>query len=158
MMQMFLLSILFNVLAGLILLNTRKQTEKVTEKDESKIEDLSKKQKILEGIRKSISESEVLSNKTFTLVIGILSMLTGVCKFFCVAKDGLLILGDLLPAIMGIAAGFAILLNYYLSTASVENNLPKPVKLIFIDNIYWVGISCFIVAFLHFIMPGVLFF
>lgn len=150
MMQMYFLSIVFNVIAGLILLNTKQNSEKEVESD--------KKQKLIQDVNKKLASNEVLSNKTFTLVIGILSLLTGIIKFFCVAKGGLLILGDLIPAVTGIAVGFAILLHYYLSTATTESNLPKFLQVVFIDNIYWVGITSIVVAVLHFIMPGVLFF
>lgn len=157
MMQIFFLSIIFNFIAGLILLRT-KVNATAESPDNSKIEDKTKKTNFLDNVNKTLGENELLGNKTFVLVIGILTLLTGVIKFFCVAKGGLLILGDLFPAVAGIAAGFAILLNYYLSSATTENHLPKVLQLIFIDNIYWVGIAGIAVALLHFIMPGVLFF
>lgn len=151
MMQMYFLSIILNVLAGLILLS-KKQPDEITN------ENAGKKKNLLEDMNKSLNENQLFKNKTFALVIGILALLVGIIKFFCVAKGGLVILGDLFPAIMGITAGFALLLNYYLSTATTQTNLPDILKLIFIDNIYWVGFAACAVALLHFIMPGVLFF
>lgn len=158
MMQVFFLSILFNVIAGLVLLKTKGDAASKETLDDTKIEDKSKKTKFLDNVNKTLSGNEFLGNKTFVLVIGILTLLTGVLKLFCVAKGGLLILGDLFPSIAGISAGFAILLNYYLSSSTTENNLPRFLQVVFIDNIYWVGIAAIAVAFLHFIMPGVLFF
>lgn len=150
MLQMYFLSIILNVLAGLILLS-KKPVEDTTEAPE-------KKRNLIEDMNKSLSENNFFQNKSFALVIAILALLTGIIKLFCVAKGGIIILGDLLPALAGITAGFAILLNYYLSTATVATNLPAFFKTIFVDNISWVGIIACAIALLHFIMPGVIFF
>lgn len=150
MLQMYFLSIILNVLAGLILLS-KKPVEDTTEAPE-------KKRNLIEDMNKSLSENNFFQNKSFALVIAILALLTGIIKLFCVAKGGIIILGDLLPALAGITAGFAILLNYYLSTATVATNLPAFLKTIFVDNISWVGIIACAIALLHFIMPGVIFF
>lgn len=150
MLQMYFLSIILNVLAGLILLS-KKPVEDTTEAPE-------KKRNLIEDMNKSLSENNFFQNKSFALVIAILALLTGIIKLFCVAKGGIIILGDLLPALAGITAGFAILLNYYLSTATVATNLPAFLKTIFVDNISWVGIIACTIALLHFIMPGVIFF
>ena len=150
MLQMYFLSIILNVLAGLILLS-KKPVEVTTEAPE-------KKRNLIEDMNKSLSENNFFQNKSFALVIAILALLTGIIKLFCVAKGGIIILGDLLPALAGITAGFAILLNYYLSTATVATNLPAIIKTIFVDNISWVGIIACAIALLHFIMPGVIFF
>lgn len=148
MMQIYFLSIVLNVLAGLVLLS-RKPSEVHSESDNKK--------RPLQSANEALSENEFFQNKSVCLITGILSLLVGVIKFFCVAKGGLIILGDLIPAVMGITAGFAILLNYYLTTATTEVNLPSVLKLIFVDNIYWLGIAAFAVAALHFVAPGVLF-
>lgn len=150
MFQMYFLSIILNVLAGLILLS-KKPVEDTTEAPE-------KKRNLIEDMNKSLSENNFFQNKSFALVIAILALLTGIIKLFCVAKGGIIILGDLLPALAGITAGFAILLNYYLSTATVATKLPAIIKTIFVDNISWVGIIACAIALLHFIMPGVIFF
>lgn len=149
MMQMYFLSIVMNVFAGLILIS-KKQSNEIVDKSE--------KRSLVEDMNKSITESKLFQNKSVNLMVGILTFAVGVIKFFCVAKGGIIILGDLLPAVTGITAGFAILLNYYLSTAVTETNLPPILKLIFVDNIYLVGIASCGVALLHFIMPGVIFF
>lgn len=158
MMQIYFLSIVINILAGLVLLKTKSASSSNPLSEDSLIEDNTKKNKIINKINTFLLDNELFNNKAFILVIGILSLLIGVIKFFVVANNGLLILGDFLPAIFGIAGGFAILLNYYLSTASQNNKMPKFIQLIFIDNIYFVGITCLLIAILHFIMPGVLFF
>lgn len=150
MLQMYFLSIILNVLAGLILLS--KKPVEVTEDAPGK------KMNLLEDMSKTLSENNFFQNKTFALVIAILALLTGIIKLFCVAKGGIIILGDLLPALAGVTSGFAILLNYYLSTATVGTNLPAILKTIFVDNICWVGIAACVIALLHFIMPGVIFF
>jgi len=48
----------------------------------------------------------------FLLVIGILSGITGILKLLSPMK-GLPILGDLLPAVAGVAAGFMLIFGFY---------------------------------------------
>lgn len=147
-MQLYFLSVITCLLSGLVLLS-KKQTEEISIGD---------KKNLLEDVNKSLKESELFKNKNFELIVAIITFLVGVLKLFFVAKGGLIILGDLFPALMGITSGFAIFLHYFISTATTKPEFPSFIKIVFIDNIYWVGLASLIVAVVHFIMPGVIFF
>lgn len=123
MLQFYFLSILFNLLAGFVLINSEK----------------------------NYLDVKLLNEKKFRLVLGILSGLAGVIKLFVVVRTDIIILGDLLPAIAGIAGGIALLIH--------EDNekLPDWAKKVFVANKYLVGICCMSIAIVHFVFPGALF-
>lgn len=151
MMQFYFLSIILGIVAGLILINYSQKAE------EKELQDPKKAQKLIGELSEKISENEILNNRTFRIVVGILALLTGIIKFFVVAKGGILILGDFIPAVCGIAVGFTILLNFYLENTSIETNLPSVLQLIFVKNAYLLGLVSLAVSALHFLFPGALF-
>ena len=158
-MQFYFLSIILNLVAGLILLNikAKEETDEILGESASEAAP-SSKPAFIENMSKKISENDVLKNQTFILVVGILSLLTGVIKFFVVAGDSPVILGDFFPAIGGILASLALLFNCYVNKGSSKIKLPGVLQTLFVDKAYLTAIICFAVAFLHFIMPGVIFF
>jgi hypothetical protein len=92
MIQLYFLSILFNGLSGYLLaLGDRGENGTA----------------IGSGFR-FLSGSD-----TFRLVLGILSAVTGLLKLLSPCMDNIPILGDLLPALMGLLAGFILVFGYY---------------------------------------------
>ena len=89
--------------------------------------------------------------------MGVLSVLVGLMKLLSVVQNDVPVIGDLLPAIAGLFGGFCILLDYYMSSATIEVTPNPIIQSIFIDNKKFIGIFCIIVAVLHFIFPKVLF-
>ena len=156
MMQFYFLSVIMNITAGLILLKLegKKETESIEEAQAQE----SPKSGFIDNIRGKISTLEVLNSPVFILVVAILSLFVGIIKLFVVCGDSPAVFGDFFPAITGILAGLTVLLSIYVNKDSSKINLPSVVKTIFIDKTYLVGFVCLIVALLHFIMPGVLFF
>jgi len=83
MIQLYFLSVLCNGLAGFIL---------------------------FAGDDKGIESAPFsISNPTFNLVLGILSAVTGILKLLSPLRNGLFILGDLLPAAAGIVSGLILI-------------------------------------------------
>lgn len=123
MMQVYFLSVLLNALAGLIL---------VTDKNSDKM---------------------LFSNKQVRLVIGILAVVTGFLKLFIVVQPDIIILGDLLPAVAGIAGGANILIEYYREYTTVEISLNNFFEKLFVTGRKYVGIICILVSLLHFLFP-----
>ena len=115
MLQFYFLSILLNLLIGITLVY---------------------------GNNEKIS---ILDDKTFQLVVGILSVFVGVIKFLSSVK-GVPFLGDLLPAMANI-----------LAKANEELSPSDIVQFIFIDKKKYIGIGCIAIAIIHFIVPDVLF-
>jgi hypothetical protein len=99
-------------------------------------------------------------NPVFRLVLGILAGATGILKLLS-SVDAIPILGDLVPAIAGIIAGFVLVFGYYRESASVSA-LETEGKLdrlgdIFLKYQKGVGFILLVSAALHFLFPQALF-
>jgi hypothetical protein len=57
-------------------------------------------------------------NSTFRLGLGIVSAVTGLLKLLSPVSDNWPVLGDLIPGLAGIAAGFMLIFGYYREHAS----------------------------------------
>ena len=151
MLQFYFLSILLNLITGLVLIYAdifaadAGKNEKTSEKSSGKIKDL-------------VSGTAFFSNKTFLLIVGILSAFTGVMKLLSVVRNDIPVIGDLLPSLAGLLGGFSVILAYYRMTSAEKISLPDIVEKVFVDGHKYVGIFCITAGLLHFIFPGVLFF
>ncbi|MCI1208056.1 MAG: hypothetical protein LKF96_01245 [Treponema sp.] len=156
MLQFYFLSILLNLLCGLSLLYGEDFTPealRLHRKSENPVVE-----KVDKGSVKSLfKNSRVFSDKSFRLVLGVLSCLTGLMKLLSVIRNDVPVVGDLIPALAGLIGGSCLLIEYYLMSATVETALPSWIKKIFIDNRKNIGIICIVAAVLHFIFPTVLF-
>lgn len=163
MMQIYFLSILFNLVAGLILLN-KKNTFSGNQKTPVENEDplsednaeQQKKNNFIEDFGEKLSGNKILENKSFIITCGILAVLTGILKLFCVVERTK-VFGDFIPCIAGIAGGFTILFNYYLNNSTVTNNFPPILNKIFVNNAYYIGLFCMAASILHFFFAKALF-
>jgi hypothetical protein len=134
MVQFYFLSILCNVAAGFVLINEGADTE-------SSIES---------GLKFS------LRNETFRLVLGILTMVTGLLKLLSSIEGDIQIIGDLVPAVSGLAAGFFLLFSYYQSRSVIDDENSARVALVVSRNRKWVGFVAIAAAVLHFLFPRAL--
>ena len=96
-------------------------------------------------------------DSTFRLVIAILSALVGLMKLLSTVQGDMPLIGDLIPAVAGIAGAFALLIEYYSQKSDVSFNLPAFLTSIFVGGRKYLGIFCILAGFLHFIFPRVLF-
>ena len=99
----------------------------------------------------------------FRLILGISAALIGFLKLFLPYKDfssgsGIPILGDFLPALAGIAAGFMLLFDFYRehSTKFENDNDFDRIGNTFLRNKKIAGFVLVAVALLHFIFPQAL--
>ncbi|MBQ2314889.1 MAG: hypothetical protein II187_08280 [Treponema sp.] len=156
--QFYFLSVLFNILAGLILVYGRDLTQGDDEADEE-LELIGEDDGNAGGEKvrgaSLFKDFDGFNNATFRLVIGILSTFVGIMKLLA-AYDGIPVLGDLLPAFAGIGAGASLLIEYYLLNASDPDTLPEGLQSVFIDSRKYIGVLCLVVGLLHFIFPRVL--
>ena len=83
MLQFYFLSVFFNLIAGFVLVNDKK----------------------------NIIELAILKEKTFRLILGILCAVTGVIKLFVVVHSSAVIVGDFLPVVAGIAGGLSLMIQ-----------------------------------------------
>lgn len=98
-----------------------------------------------------------LGDKTLQLVVGILSALTGLMKLLSPIQYDIAVIGDLIPSLAGLASGAVLLLDWYQDRSSVEISLPENLQNIYTGGRKYLGIFCIIAAVLHFIFPRVLF-
>ena len=172
MLQIYFLSILLNLLAGLILVYGRDFTAKDgLEPEASEIEDFDGNDEENEtengGEKDSLfdrklqlainSKGTFFDDGTFRLVVAILSGLTGIFKLLSAVQNDVPVIGDLFPALAGLAACGALLVEFYSSRASVGLKLPEPLTRVFVGGRKYIGIFCVIAGVLHFIFPRVLF-
>jgi hypothetical protein len=95
-------------------------------------------------------------NATFRLVLGILAMLTGLLKLLSVTKGDIPVIGDLLPAVVGLGVGFILVFEYYNSRSELSTEKADKLALFLKNNKKWIGIIAIASAALHFLFPSVL--
>ena len=146
MLQFYFLSILFNLVTGLVLF-----CEKDKVQDDfgfsSEPEETSSGNPIL----------DLMESRNFKLVLGVLSVLVGLMKLLSVVQDGVPVVGDLLPAVAGLVGGFCVLLQFYMETNSIDYAPNGLIQKLFVDSRRTIGICCLVVATLHFVFPRAIF-
>lgn len=134
MIQFYLLSVVLNILCGLILSSSLwRKIGKRQDEDAGWIEE---------------SGSAKIS-------LGILSILVGILKFLSTVDGDVRVVGDFFPAISGLLVGFALLTNYYSTRSSIHEDTGVSSFL----KRYHVVIGCVAigVGVIHFLLPRVLF-
>jgi hypothetical protein len=135
MIQLYFLSILFNGLTGFILISDRDDRG--------------------ESIETSLRLS--LNNDTIRLVLGILAAITGLLKLLSPAVENIPFLGDLIPGLGGLAAGFVLIFSYYRERSTLDSGKLEKIGDIFLKYKKWLGYVLIVSAALHFLFPQALF-
>ncbi len=136
MYQFYFLSIFMNLLAGLALAH----------------ESLEERMAI-----RSFLNPELLIRPSFQLIVGIITAIVGFFKFLSVTDGNVPVVGDLLPAVVGLAAGFTLILMYYQDRSTVNSPTSETLQAIFVKNRTVIGLLALITAVLHFFFHSVLF-
>ena len=102
-----------------------------------------------------------LNNETFKFVVGILVALLGLLKLLSPIEGDVPVVGDLIPAIIGLLCGFILIFEYYRSRSTIEDSSgdsgqTEKIKVILLGNRKIIGLAALIVAVLHFIFPKLL--
>jgi hypothetical protein len=132
MIQFYFLSILLNGLTGCILSFGGDKPEETIES----------------GLRFS------LNSPAFRLALGILITITGLLKLL--SPVDIPVIGDLLPALLGLAAGFILLFGYYRDRATVESEKMTRFEETIRRYKKWLGFALLASAALHFLFPQAL--
>jgi len=170
MLQFYFLSIMLNLISGMILVygknlissNAEKVKDDGTLSSKEIEENTSdeKKSTSRTSARNTMTtvfgENTIFDDKTFRLVIGILTMFVGLMKLLSVVHNDVPIIGDLLPAVAGLLGGFCLLVEFYRQNASCELKLPDFTQRLFVEDRRYIGILCIVAAILHFVFPDVL--
>lgn len=98
-----------------------------------------------------------LKDEVFRLVVGILSVITGLLKILSVTDGDVPVIGDIFPAVTGLLSGCILIFAYYRSHTSLEvPERTEKVDRLLVANKKIIGIAALIAAVLHFLFPKVL--
>lgn len=133
MLQFYLLSVLCTLTGSLALV----------------VSDLSSKLTSLASLK------EVLTGKGMQISLGFASLIVGVVKFFVRAPwDTVAVVGDFLPALVGIGVGLALLTDFFREKVGESSEVVEKAKNL--TTIYRIplGIVGLVTAILHFLFPS----
>ncbi len=133
MLQFYFLSILCNFFAGFVLF----KNEEYPVSDDP-------------GFKLS------LRNDFFRLCLGIAACLTAILKILSVVPGDIRVIGDIIPALAGLLAGFILVFSYYRRHSDVESEKSEKLESFFEHNRKWIGIVAMSAAVLHFLFPTVM--
>ena len=175
MIQFYFLSVLINIIAGLILIYGIDLTENEAAvpsvstsgttdfsediDDEDPFADLDSASSPAssaagdEASRTSVMKG--VNNPVFRLVIGVLAVFIGFMKILSVFSGDLPIIGDILPAFAGLLGGASLLIEYFVSSSD-SIYVPDNIQTVFIDSRKSIGVICVVAGLLHFILPKVI--
>lgn len=136
MIQIYLLSVLTNLIAGAVL-------SVDGEEDRLRIS--------------SILNVELITSSGFRLVLGLTTFLVGFFKFLSVTPGDVPVVGDLIPALSGVIQGLILLVLYYRERSEVSSPALDTLDRVFVSNRVMFGTAGVLIAALHFLFPTVLF-
>jgi uncharacterized membrane-anchored protein len=135
MIQFYFLSILFNAASGYVLVSAEGGDDK---------------EYGISGVR------TFLGSDTTQLILGILTMVTGLLKLLSPTVGDLPIIGDLIPALVGFLAGFILVFGYYRSHSVLEDEKTASLSQFLVKNRRWIGFIAIAASALHFLFPAAL--
>lgn len=136
MVQFYFLSIVINILGGLVLASER----------------LGPKFPVVQTMREYLDEKP-----SFKLILALLAIVTGILKLLSAMKGDVPVAGDLLPVLAGWTVGVILFWEYY----SVRNEgdalaAERPVNFLIRQKALF-GLAAAVVGVVHFFIPRVLF-
>ncbi|MCR4790145.1 MAG: hypothetical protein K5839_03590 [Treponemataceae bacterium] len=97
-----------------------------------------------------------VDNQLFKLITGIVTFLLGLINLFAHPEGTLVILEDFIPSLAGLFGGFTMLFNYYLDKRTTEpSEKYQKFEKFFTENNKYFGITCMVVALIHFLFAKV---
>ena len=136
MIQFYFLSVLANILGGLILAG-----------------------EYLDEKIPSFSAVKVFfdSKPGFRVTIGFVASIVGILKLLSVTAGDIPFVGDFLPALVGLLIGASIFLERYKERSAVSSNVVETGDKLLLKNRSIIGIVGIVTGLLHFLLPKVLF-
>jgi hypothetical protein len=128
--QVYFLSILCNALSGFVLLSG--------------------------GLERGVSE-DIFKNPSFRLVLGIVTAIVGLLKLLSVVQGNYPVIGDIVPAFGGLAAGAALVYGFYTAYATISSPSAEKVSAFISIHQKFIGGIAIASAILHFLFPAALF-
>ena len=176
MLQFYFLSVLLNVMAGLILVYAKDFTKGTSlaagaegsDDDDMFSDDLSADAADDDALAdeeapadgestKLFADGSFMNDSLFRMVVGILALMVGVLKIASPIQNDAPVVGDLVPALANIVAAAALLLEFYANKLSTGITLPFFLQGMFVTGRRYLGVFCIIAGVMHFIFPRIMF-
>ena len=136
MYQIYFLSIVFNIFAGITLAH----------------EHLSENSTFT-----SVFNPDFFKRLNLWIILGIVTFIVGFLKILSVSPGDVKVVGDLIPALAGMIMGFTLVLGYYRDKSSVRSDAVERMDNLLLSNKTTLGVIGMISAVLHFFLHSVLF-
>ncbi len=136
MLQFYLLSVIMNILAGMVL-SAGFIDERVS---------------FVSGMKDYFD-----GKPNAKLTIGVITFVVGFFKLLSVTRGDVPFVGDLLPAVAGLIMGFALFLDYYKSRSTATSGFVATTEKLLLNNRNVIGLAGIVIGLLHFLLPRVLF-
>ncbi len=104
----------------------------------------------------SVFNSELFERPKFWFGLGSVSFIVGFLKLIS-AQGDMPVIGDLLPAVSGLVMGLTLLVQFYRHRNEVVPNAVETLEKVFVDNKTAVGLAGLLIAVVHFLVPQILF-
>ena len=137
MIQFYFLSIFCNIVAGYVLISNKSKKEQDADNN-------------------AIGAALSTNKDTLHLILGILSIITGLFKLLSAVQGDVPVIGDLIPALFGFAAGFTLVFEYYRTIATVDADKYDALELFLAHNKRRIGFLAIGSGILHFLFPQAL--
>jgi len=135
MLQIYFLTVLTNIVAGLTISAPYLSTK-------------------IEGFQ---IFSEKMENRMYRVILGSISLITGLFALLNHSTVSMAVLGDLIPAVTAMAMGIILIIYYFFNEDEESNNLVKTIKNLSEKYGNILGIAGIIIGLIHFIIPTALF-
>lgn len=136
MYQVYFLSVLTNIVAGIALAFERMD-------DRLRLH--------------AVFNPELFRHTGFQLAMGVITFVVGFAKLLSVTDGNVPVVGDLLPALSGMVMGFILVFQYYQERTNIRSTAVDSVDRVFGRNSGTFGMIGIIVGVVHLLVPGFLF-
>ena len=97
----------------------------------------------------------LLDEKGVKFILGLFSLIVGLFKILTPTAGDVPVIGDILPAVSGMALGGILLLDFYKASSDLHTATVEKVDNIILRNKRYLGMAGILAGLLHFFMPGV---
>ncbi len=101
--------------------------------------------------------AEKMENKMYRVILGSITVITGLFALLNTSADNIAIIGDLLPAVTAMAMGLILVIFYFFTDEEDSNRPVKTVKELSEKYGNILGIAGIIIGLIHFLIPTALF-
>ena len=154
MLQFYFLSVLLNIVSGLILVYV---SRRASADDLGGFGDEPADGGASPAGKDGGAFVAFVNDTVFRLVLGAVTAFVGLVKLAYTVQNDLPLVGDLVPAVAGLLGGASLLIDYFCARSGGSLVLPDALASVFVGGKKAIGLACIAAGVLHFIFPRVLF-